>query len=144
MFQVHRRGRMAALAPRNFPHADIMIVSPDGARSALVQVKARTTGVDGGWHMSEKHERIHFDDLFYCFVDFEPAEPITFVIPSAIVARVVRDEHLAWLASPGKGGTAHKENTMRRIRPRYAWTVASAPDGWMEQWRARWDLLLSD
>ena len=141
MYQVHRMGRMAALAPRNFPHADIMIVSPDGSSSALVQVKTRTRGPDGGWHMSEKHERLVFPDLFYCFVDFEPTEPVTYVVPSARVAEIVREDHAAWLAEPGRGGRAHQDNKMRRIAPRGT-RARCAPDGWMDEWRDKWGLLL--
>jgi hypothetical protein len=142
MYQVHRRGRMAALAPRNFPHADIMIVSPDGAKSALVQVKTRTRGRDGGWHMSEKHERIDFPDLFYCFVDFQPNDPVAYVIPSTRVAQVIRDAHRVWLALSAKDGTPHEDNKMRRVLPCFAFAVATAPDGWMDEWRDRWDLLI--
>jgi hypothetical protein len=141
MYQVHFRKRLAALAPRNLPHADVMIVSPDGATSALVQVKTRTRGADGGWHMREKHETISFPDLFYCFVDFEPREPVTYVVPSALVADVVREEHAAWKATPSKTGKPRGETELRRLRPRYPYAVPSAPDGWLDQWQERWDLL---
>ena len=141
MYQVHRRGRLAALTPRNLPEADVMIVSRDGEAATLVQVKARSFGADGGWHMSEKHERIRAARLVYCFVDFEPAAPVTYLVPSVLVATVVFEEHQAWLARPGKDGRPHTENKMRRIRPRYPYPVPSAPDGWLDQWRERWELL---
>jgi len=92
--------------------------------------------------MSEKHERLVFPDLFYCFVDFEPPDPITYIVPSVRVAEVVRDDHAAWLAEPGRGGRAHQDNKMRRIAPRGA-RAKCAPDGWMDEWRDRWACCLT-
>lgn len=69
MYRVHALGMLAALAPRNLPYADVMVVAADGSVASLVQVKTRTIGRDGGWHMREKHEQLIMDRLFYCFVD---------------------------------------------------------------------------
>lgn len=42
--------------------------------------------------MSEKHETIRQDPLLYFLVDFEPAGPRVFVVPSAMVAEAVHTE----------------------------------------------------
>ncbi|HKY40326.1 MAG TPA: hypothetical protein VJN18_30540 [Polyangiaceae bacterium] len=142
MYQVHARGMLAALTPRNLAYADVMTVAPDGSASALVQVKARTYGRDGGWHMRDKHETVVFERLFYCFVDFESQPPATYIVPSKVVAAALRESHQVWLSSPPKrGDEPHKDNPMRRILPRYDFSVTCAPDGWLDQWKERWELL---
>jgi hypothetical protein len=142
MYQAHMRGMLAALAPRNLPYADVMIIGADGSTSALVQVKTRTSGRDGGWHMRDKHEQIVLERLFYCFVDLEPGAPVTYVVPSKSVAEVLGESHRAWLTEPPKRGTEpHKDNPMRRILPEYGFAVSCAPAGWLEEWKDRWDLL---
>lgn len=93
LFRLHQHGLIAALAPPGAHQADIIVFSPEMSVGSMVQVKTRTRGSDGGWQMSEKHEGIVHDRLFYAFVDLEPAEPIVYVVPSAIVAEVVGTSH---------------------------------------------------
>lgn len=141
MYQAHARGMLAALTPRNLAYADVMIVGADGSASALVQVKARTYGRDGGWHMRDKHETFILERLFYCFVDFEQQPPVTYIVPSKVVA-VVREAHAAWLQAPPKrGDKPHKDGDLRRILPRYDYPVMCAPEGWLDEWKERWELL---
>jgi hypothetical protein len=83
------------LPPRNLPYADVMIVGADGSTSALVQVKARTYGKDGGWHMREKHEGLVLERLFYCFVDLEPTRPTTAICHLAERDRCARRARIA-------------------------------------------------
>jgi hypothetical protein len=71
----------------------------------------------------------------------EPEAPIAYVVPSKIVAQAVTRSHSIWLAKPGKGGKPHVQNDMRRIVPNFPFDVPDYPDGWMEKYRERWDLL---
>lgn len=135
------RGILAAQAPRGTRKADILVNHLDKDSTALIQVKARLTGSDGGWHMKQKHEVIKEDDVWYCFVDFEPDSPRVYVVPSLLVATIVTEENETWMRSPGKGGKMHNETDMRRILPKYSYEVPSAPDGWIEKYLERWDLL---
>lgn len=48
------RGVLAAQAPRAARKADILVNFLEGGSPTLIQVKARQSGSDGGWHMSEK------------------------------------------------------------------------------------------
>lgn len=141
LYQVHRQGMMAALAPRNAPSVDVLVLHEDETISACIQVKTRTSGADKGWHMHEKHERIHGPHLFYAFVDMEPTEPAVFIIPSAVVADVVRRTHALWLSTPGKKGQQHNQSKMRRIAPKYQCPLNDLPEDWMEQYRGAWSQL---
>jgi len=144
LFRLHRHGLIAALAPQGAHDADIIVFSPEMSVGSMVQVKTRTRGRDGGWHMSEKHERIVHDRLFYAFVDLEPVEPVVYVVPSVSVAQVVAAAHAAWLAAPGKGGRLRRDSKFRRVRPWYDDEVAGYGPGWLEAYRERWDFLTDD
>jgi len=106
-----------------------------------IQVKTRSRGVDGGWHMKKKHEDLISPLLWYVFVAMEPASPTCHVIPSEVVANVVRVAHETWMATPGNKGQAHKDTDMRRVRPKYPFPMKEFSDGWMDQHLERWDLL---
>lgn len=131
------RGFLAAQAPRGARKADILVNFLEGGKPCLIQVKARQYGSDLGWHMSEKHESAVDEDLFYCFVDFEPVDPAVYVIPSAIVARTISNDHRIWLETPGKDGQMHNPTKFRRLRNRANGKVA----GWLEEYRERWDFI---
>jgi hypothetical protein len=133
---------LASLAPPGTPATDILVVNIDESIVATIQVKTRTSGRDGGWHMSKKHESIIGDKLFYVFVDFELEVPNVFIIPSKVVAAAVSESHKAWLATPGKNGRAHKDGKWRRLEPSWKVPVTGFGSGWMDKYHERWDLLV--
>lgn len=149
--QLLRRGWIAALAPKGVPNADIIVTDIEGNRQCAIQVKTRTKGADKGWPMRKKHEEIKSITLFYCFVDWEKEEselPITYIIPSTIVAPILQESHQLWLDTPGKNNAVHNDHDMRRLLPDYARSRKVEPDvgrrlgsGWMEQYREKWDIL---
>ena len=147
MCQLLRRGFIAALAPAGVPNADIVVTDQVGDRLCAIQVKSRVAkGRDGGWHMKGKHEKIKSPTLFYAFVDFgedELVHPVTFVVPSEIVASVLTRAHRLWLDTPGKGGKSHQDGDMRRFLPDYdrqKLAVGCGP-GWLEPYRENWKQL---
>jgi hypothetical protein len=135
-----QRGIVAAQAPEGVRKVDILVNFLDGGTPCFLQVKARQFGSDGGWHMGEKHETVTDDNLFYCFVDFQPNQPTGHIIPARVVAEVVRRDHQLWLDTPGKKGQAHNPTKMRRIKP----SVVSMPEGWMDEYLENWDLLTAE
>ncbi len=141
LYRLYRKGMLASLAPPGAPTVDVLVLAPDESVIATVQVKTRTYGADGGWHMSKKHEEVVQARCFYAFVDLEPEPPVTFIVPSAIVAQALRAAHQAWLATPGRGGRPHRDHDMRRILPSYSFSVPGYPSGWLKQYEERWDLL---
>lgn len=144
LYQLHIRDLLAAQAPPNAYAADIVVFSPSMSVGSMVQVKTRTGGRDGGWHMGQKHESLVHPRLFYVFVDLAPAAPASYVMPSAVVARAVTDSHRAWLDVPGARGQPHRDSKLRRIVPRFVPPTPNFPDGWMDEYQERWDSLAAE
>jgi len=115
-----------------------------GDRLCAIQVKTRQEkGADGGWHMKAKHEKISSELLFYAFLDF--GRPLTdppacFIVPSTVVADVIRRSHATWLATPGKVGQQRKDGEMRRFLPNYdkVGLDIGLSAGWLEPYRENW------
>jgi hypothetical protein len=128
---------LAAQAPRGTRKADILVNFLNGGRPCLIQVKARQYGADLGWHMQEKHEVQTEEDLFFCFVDFEPDDPAVYVMPAAVMAEAISTDHRIWLETPGKMGQAHNPTKFRRLRNK----SLGKQEGWLEEFRERWDLI---
>jgi hypothetical protein len=138
MSQLLLRGGLAALTPRGAPDADILVASSDGSIQAEIQVKARSGRSGKGWRMSEKHEHIIRDRLFYCFVDFgHDREWPVYVMPSRFVAKYLAEVHAAYLATPGRQGQQHTDWPGRFVSPHLP------QRGWMDEHRERWDLIVS-
>ena len=140
LYKLHREGILAAQSPAGVRDSDILIFDQDGV-GKRIQVKTRTRGADGGWHMRAKHERLSEDGLVYAFVDLEPEHPTVYVVPSSIVARVVALAHVGWLAEPGMRGQAHIDSDFRRLLPEYSYPVEGFDGRWLDQYRDRWELL---
>lgn len=91
--------------------------------------------------MSKKHEAIQADSLFYAFVDLEPEVPVTYIVPSGVVADVLQKAHQTWVETPGKGGRPHDpDSTFRRLRPDFPPGYAGE-DRWLDLYKERWELL---
>jgi hypothetical protein len=145
--QLLRRNYIAAIAPQGAPNADIVITDIQANRLFAIQVKSRRDiGSDKGWHMKAKHEHIKSEFIFYCFVDFGPgldSLPVTYIVPSAVVATVLAESHSTWLKTPGKKNQAHKDSVMRRFKPDYTGTFGPGTKfgpGWLSQYREAWEL----
>ncbi len=142
-------GKIAAQAPRGVPNADIVVSSVSGDRLCAVQVKTRQgKGADGGWHMGKKHEEIKSTNLFYAFVDFgglTDPHPVTYIVPSEVVAEVVRTMHQAWLAKPGQKGQQRNDSDFRRFMPDFTRNCGEGAKpyilGWLDRYREAWSLL---
>jgi hypothetical protein len=149
MCQLLRRGLIAALAPVGVPNCDIVVTDDIGDRLCAVQVKTRVEkGSDGGWHMGKKHESISSDRLFYTFLDFGKSltdAPACFVVPSTVVADVIKRSHEVWLATPGQKGQQRTDSDFRRFLPDYdrMGIPVGHGKGWLEHYREGWERLIS-
>jgi hypothetical protein len=97
--------------------------------------------------MSEKHETIRGERLFYCFVDFQSSDtvrPLVYVMPNDVVAKAIAESHRKWLAAPGKGVRPHTPNKMRRLIP-FDKTLQMAGSaygaGWLDKYLYKWKIL---
>lgn len=135
---------LAAHAPRGVRKVDVLVNHLDGKSSCLIQVKT-INGLNAnlGWPMEPKHEEIIDKDLFYCFVAIEGDKSMVYVIPSAKVAKVLRDSHLTWMKTPGKKGQKHSETSRRFIKNKYPIKIKSAPAGWMDKYLEAWGPIIS-
>jgi len=139
LYQLYRRGLLAALSPRGAPTVDVLVLAPDESVLASLQVKTKTK--KEGWVMGKKHVRLVAPHLFYAFVDLKPDDPVTYIVPSSVVADVLHLEHQAYIDTPGRGGRQRRDSTMYELRNAYRHSVPGYPDGWLEAYRERWDLL---
>ena len=140
-------GFIVGLAPENTKAVDIIAMSDDGKRNFQIQVKTRTEGrsADNGWVMSEKHEAIANDNLYYIFVTLpehwtDREQPTTFIISSKKVSAIVKESHKDWKLSLGRRGQKRNDTKMRRIKPVYSDSPSISSD-WMEEYRDKWDIL---
>ncbi|MFN0079435.1 MAG: hypothetical protein ACKVY0_23465 [Prosthecobacter sp.] len=127
--ELSRRGYIASISLRNTRGIDILATNAAASRSVTIQCK--TSQARNIWILSDKSESFHSENHFYVFVALgEPLErPRYHIVPSAAVAKYVRDGHSNWLAKPGRNGQAHVDNPVRNFHDR------------TNEYLERWDLL---
>ncbi len=150
MFQLLRRGFIAAPAPARARFIDILVTDDVGVPRWSIQVKARQKG--HGWLLGRKHESIIHPQLVYAFVVLKDC-PDTYLIPSAEVAKVIREQHRVWLGGTTKAGKPRNDSDTRKLLHCYRPTqykpfdrkgeafVASHGEGWLEDYLEAWDTL---
>ncbi len=152
LYRLLQKEYIAGLAPENAPNSDIIATNLLGTKAAAIQVKTRRPlGSDKGWHMKEKHETFSGGRMFYCFVDLKTGNtesPDVYIIPSSVVARVLKECNRLWLKQPGKKGKKHNPTKMRRLLPDYSKTLKLTDKekqrygkGWIDKYKENWDIL---
>ncbi|TAK04784.1 hypothetical protein EPO33_02185 [Patescibacteria group bacterium] len=152
LYRLLQREYVAGLAPENAPNSDIIATNVKGTKAAAIQVKTRRPlGSDDGWHMKDKHEELVGERMFYCFVDLKQEatkSPDVYILPSRVVATVLKETNRIWLHQPGKNGQKHKETVMRRLLPDYSKTLRLSDaqkkrfgKGWIEKYKEDWSIL---
>jgi hypothetical protein len=118
---------------------DILAHQPSTGRLFRLEVKTTSsppkaekvfgTGKCHVWMMSQKHEGLVSPDLVYCFVCLigVGSAPKVFVVPSAVVAAYVREQHAKYNAARGFVGV--DTNSMRMFR-----VHETDPDGYSGNW----------
>lgn len=120
--ELSRRGYLASITLRNSRGVDILATNRDATRSVAIQVKTNQLGV-AEWILNQKAEASVGDDslpesLFFVFVNLPPngQAPRYHIIARREVARLVKENHAAWLATPGRGGKRHANNPIRKFK----------------------------
>jgi hypothetical protein len=136
-----RRGYSAVVTLGNTPNVDILCSNKEGTRFAHIQVK---TFVPGNTTCSVGMKATKdFGPSFFWVLGGIPRPNakdafVYYIIPADVMAKNVNKAHELWLATPGKKGQPHKDNTVR--------TVAIPPklsfSGWsIKEYENRWDLI---
>ena len=129
--QLTLRGCNAGMTLGHTKGIDILVHHPSSGAMYQVEVKTnleeRNRPTDSklfgkfvtDWQMNEKHENMSEPDLFYCFVHINGSriDPSKygfrfFIVPSAAVAKYLREEHACWLAADA----SHRRNPRRLFR----------------------------
>jgi hypothetical protein len=114
---------------RNTRGIDILVSNAEATKSVGVQVKTKQ-GRGADWVLTKKVESDTAENLYFVFVILNGlGAPQYHIVPKADVARYCRENHAAWLRTPGRRGQAHVDNPMREFKD---------PDG---RYRDRWDIL---
>lgn len=141
MAELLRRGIIAALAPRNAPSFDILATNDD--RTIRIRVKTKSEEYDG-WKWMVKKDGTLFRDLhekedFTVLVNLtaETANLEFFIMPSAMLDQMIRDDFDRWIATPGVNGRPHNpENRLRDFRFfEHPVELTAHKDGWDILWR---------
>lgn len=128
--ELSRLGYIASITLRNTKGVDILCSNSDATKTAVIQVKTNSSS-NRSWILNQKAEDYFADNLFYVFVNLNnnKKHPDFFVVPSKVVAKYCKENHISWLNTPGKKGQKHKDNPMRKF---------ADPK---EEYLNRWDLL---
>lgn len=128
--ELSRLGLVASITLRNAKGIDILCSNEDASKQLGIQVKTNKRS-NREWVLNSKAEDYFADNLFYVFVNLNDNQkhPDYFVVPSSIVAQQIKESHATWLNTPGRGGKAHNDNTMRKFVDT------------KEDYKGRWDLL---
>ncbi len=147
--QLALRGYDANMTLGNTKSVDILLSHPETKTMYKLEVKTHFDNnsyrsgdfgyVEAHWRMGDKHETIIDPSLFYCFVSIA-ANTHSFefyIIPSAIVAKFIRESHKYWL-----GGDAKRKDT-----PMRSFMLGKKEEAYkidmplIEDYKGRWDLL---
>jgi hypothetical protein len=116
--QLALRGYVANMTLGNTKGVDILVADPNGGRMLKLEVKTNHRSSRSGgskskdfgnfvsaWIMAEKHEQMNDPSLFYCFVNISQDRKSFkfYIVPSAVVANYVTQQHKHWLAGAPKG-----------------------------------------
>jgi len=139
--QLCRMGYSAVVTLGNTPNTDILCSNIEGTKFVHVQVK---TYVPGGRTCSvgRKAEKFYNDNFFWILggiPKWDSEHPFEYyIIPSAVMAKNVKEKSDRWLATPGMNGREHKDSAVRIVmlppfKSDHSWSV--------EGYKDRWDLI---
>lgn len=139
--QLCRMGYSAVVTLGNTPNTDILCSNIEGTSFIHIQVK---TFIPGGRTCSvgRKAEKFYNDNFFWILggiPKWDSEHPFEYyIIPSAVMAKNVKEKSDRWLATPGMNGREHKDSAVRIVmvppfKSDHSWSV--------EGYKDRWDLI---
>lgn len=111
--ELERHGFSIAIPMKNTPFFDLLAMNQESKRLISIQVKT-TSAKKAKWKLNKKAEQYEDANMFYVFVKLNDQEqPDYYIIPSEIVSKTIREEHLKWLNTLGRRGQQHNDNDVR-------------------------------
>jgi len=112
--ELERHGFTVAVPMSNVAAFDILIINRETNKQFAIQVKTSKQGKK--WALSKKAEDLIGDNIIYVFVVLNDLGiPEYHIVPSAVVAKQVYENHRKWLATCGKDGKPHNDTTIRNF-----------------------------
>jgi len=95
---------------------DILALSPSG-RAIKLSVKTAYKETAKAFPLSAKDEDGASNDFYYAFVRLNQfnKEPDLWIIPSKVVAPLIKRSQKIWMRTLGRKGQQHKETAMRQL-----------------------------
>ena len=110
---------------------DLFVQNPKGT-NITISVKTRYSSKAKDIVMNRKAETLIDDHLFYAFVRLNMPDgvPEFWIVPSNVVAEVIKSSYKIWKDMPGKDGKPHGDTNMRTLELR---ANPLFPKDWEEQ-----------
>jgi len=110
---------------------DLFVQNPQG-KLLTVSVKTTYLKVNKFLWINKKAETLIKESLFYAFVRLNMPDnvPEFWIVPSTIVAPVIKKSYEIYLKTPKRDGSAHKDIPQREF---YLIPRPNFPDDWEEQ-----------
>jgi hypothetical protein len=95
---------------------DLLAVNPKG-KTLKISVKTRNLKNVKRFPMDVKNETIENKDFYYAFIRLNEfkEEPDFWIVPSDVVAMVLKTSHEKWLRIPNKEGGKHNDSDFRNF-----------------------------
>ena len=95
---------------------DLFVQNPKG-KSLVISVKSTYLKVNKFLIMNRKAETLIDDNLFYAFVrlNMPDGEPEFWIVPSTIVADLIKNSYIILMATPKRDGTERKDTKIREF-----------------------------
>ena len=114
--ELSKKGWIATITLKNTPNIDIIATRQDGQKSLIIQVKTRSISNRQGWIFGKGiDEQVKGDNFYIAFVDLVGIDerPDYYLIPRNIFSKWSNERHIKWLATPGRNGRSHVDNSIR-------------------------------
>lgn len=136
-----RRNLVAVVTMGNTPNTDILCSNVEGTKFIHIQVKTFVPG-NRTITVGKKSEKDFGKNFIWVLAGIPKSDSQTefiyYIVPSADIARNVKEQHQIWMNKPDKNGNAHNPTDMRSIHlPPY-----KSLNGWsLEEYKNKWSTI---
>ena len=142
MFELTRRGIMVTYPPIGVADVDLCVVDNDLNIVKNLKVNTFKISFNTGWLMRSHAKRPVSSRHFYIFVNFEKEVPICYVIPSEVISKATTNSRDIWIGASNLDIIVSSNlDIQNSSQSATAFKTHGLTDGWVEEYRGRWDLL---